>query len=112
MCSSDLAPLVLNQILSQPKLATSDRIINLSGGADSAMSLCQLTSWCDERFGQHQVVSKPENRPFDIPWMVLDSSKAHRIWKWRPKTTTAEILEEIALHAEKHPDWLEVSAPL
>jgi CDP-paratose 2-epimerase len=41
----DLAPLVLDQILSQRKLSTTERIINLSGGAESAMSLRQLTAW-------------------------------------------------------------------
>jgi len=58
----DLASLVLDQILSSRKFSAADRIINLSGGAESAMSLRQLTAWCDERFGCHEVVSKPENR--------------------------------------------------
>ncbi len=107
----DLAPLVLDQILSQRKLSTAERILNLSGGAESAMSLKQLTAWCDARFGRHEVISKPENRPFDTPWMVLDSSKASKLWNWQPATTLNQILEEIALHAEAHPDWLEISAP-
>jgi CDP-paratose 2-epimerase len=107
----DLAPLVLNQILSQRKLSTADRILNLSGGAESAMSLNQLTAWCDERFGRHEVTSKPENRPFDIPWMVLDASKAKTLWNWHPATPRIQILEEIARHAEQNPHWLEISAP-
>ena len=107
----DLSPLVLDQILSSRKLTTSDRILNLSGGAESAMSLRQLTAWSDARFGRHEVISKPENRPFDIPWMVLDSSKASKLWNWQPATTLNQILEEIALHAEENPDWLEISAP-
>jgi CDP-paratose 2-epimerase len=105
-----LAPLVLNQILSQRKLSTTDRVINLSGGAESAMSLRQLTAWSDERFGRHEVASKPENRPFDIPWMVLDPAKAKTLWNWHPATPRNQILEEIALHAEENPDWLEISA--
>jgi len=107
----DLSPLVLDQILSSKNLTATDRIINLSGGAESALSLRQLTAWCDERFGRHEVVSKPENRPFDIPWMVLDSTKAKKLWNWRPATTRVQILEEIARHAEAHPDWLELSTP-
>jgi CDP-paratose 2-epimerase len=109
---SDLSPLVLDQILSSRKLSTSDRIINLSGGFESAMSLRQLTAWCNEHFGCHKVVSKPENRPFDIPWMVLDSTKARTLWNWQPAKSRYQILEEIALHAEAHPNWLEISAPL
>jgi CDP-paratose 2-epimerase len=107
----DLARLVLDQILSQRKLSTAERILNLSGGAESAMSLNQLTAWCDERFGRHEVTSKPENRPFDIPWMVLDPAKAKTLWNWHPATPRIQILEEIARHAEQNPHWLEISAP-
>jgi CDP-paratose 2-epimerase len=103
--------LVLDQILSQRKLSTAERILNLSGGAESAMSLNQLTAWCDERFGRHEVISNPENRPFDIPWMVLDASKAKTLWNWHPATPRIQILEEIARHAEQNPHWLEISAP-
>ena len=107
----DLSPLVLNQIISSQKLPAADRIINLSGGAESAMSLRQLTAWCDARFGRHEVVSKPENRPFDIPWMVLDSAKAKALWNWHLATSRNQILEEIARHAEANPDWLDISTP-
>ena len=108
---ADLAPLVLNQASASHPLSPTDRILNLSGGVSSAMSLRQLTAWCDDRFGRHGVAAKPGNRPFDIPWMVLDSSKAKTLWNWQPATPRNEILEEIACHAEKHPDWLEISAP-
>jgi pyruvate/2-oxoacid:ferredoxin oxidoreductase alpha subunit len=42
----------------------------------------------------------------------LDPSKAGQIWSWYPTTPVSEILEEIAGHAEKNPDWLNISAPL
>jgi len=109
---ADLAPLLLSQLDSQAPLSTENRVLNISGGAESAMSLRQLTAWCDDRFGAHPVVSKPENRPFDIPWMVLDSTKAGEIWRWKPTLSVTAILEEIAIHAEANPNWLEVSAPL
>jgi len=108
----DLAPLLLKQMGHSEKMSSSDRIINCSGGIESAMSLRQLTAWCDSRFGAHPVATKPEKRPFDIPWIVLDSSKAHEKWNWAPTTLVNQILEEIAAHAEKNPAWLEVSAPL
>lgn len=107
----DLAVLVLDQIQSARNLAPADRIINLSGGAESAMSLRQLNAWCEERFGRHDVVSKPERRPFDIPWIVLDSTKAKTLWNWRPAISRTQILEEIAQHAEAHLDWLDISSP-
>lgn len=107
----DLLPALMQQ-LSAPKLAAIDRIANFSGGATSAMSLRQLSDWCAANLGAHTVGINPTPRPFDIPWLVLDSSKASRLWKWRPATGTTDILSEIAAHARAHPDWLDVSAPL
>jgi CDP-paratose 2-epimerase len=107
----DLVPLFIGQFAA-PKIAAEDRVANVSGGAGSAMSLRQLTAWCDERFGPHAVASDDVARAFDIPWMVLDSSKAEKTWKWKPRTQVEAILEEIAVHAGAHPNWLDLSAPL
>lgn len=106
----DLLP-VLEKQFAAPRLAAADRIANFSGGAASAMSLRQLSDWCAGRLGPHAVVQDGTPRPFDIPWIVLDHAKATRIWGWQPTTPTAAILEEIAAHAEQHPDWLELSSP-
>ena len=108
---NDLIPLLAAQ-LAAPKVGAPDRIVNVGGGVESAMSLRQLTDWCDQRFGTQPVAADPAPRPFDIPWIVLDASKAARVWGWRPKTPLLAILEEISAHAGTHPDWLEVSAPL
>ena len=108
---ADLAPLLRSQLDSQSSLSSENRVLNISGGAESAMSLRQLTAWCDDRFCPHPVVSKPENRPFDIPWMVLDSSKARSLWSWQPTLGVSAILEEIASHAEANSSWLEISQP-
>jgi len=75
------------------------------------MSLRQLTAWCDEKFGTHTVAADPQPRPFDIPWMVLDATHAFQVWGWRPQTPIASVLEEIAAHAQQHPEWLDLSAP-
>jgi len=107
----DLVP-TLEKQFAAPKLAATDRIANFSGGAASAMSLRQLSDWCIAKFGPHSVAADPAPRPFDLPWLVLDSAKADRVWDWRPATPSAAILDEIAAHAEKHPAWLELSAPL
>ncbi len=106
----DLLP-ALEKQLAAPKLPFGDRLANFSGGAASALSLRQLSDWCEQRFGPHEVVRDGTARPFDIPWIVLDSAKAARIWRWQPVTPTATVLEEIARHAEQHPDWLQLSAP-
>lgn len=107
----DLLPVLIRQ-LAAPAVSTGDRIANFSGGTASAMSLKQLSNWCTTHLGPHAVAADPDPRRFDIPWLVLDSGKARRLWQWEPVTPLAAILEEIAEHARAHPEWLEVSAPL
>lgn len=107
---SDLLP-VLEKQFAAPRLPVTDRCANFSGGAASAMSLRQLSDWCAARFGPHTVVQDGTARPFDIPWIVLDHTKATSLWGWRPATPTTTILAEIAAHAEAHPGWLELSSP-
>lgn len=114
----DLVPLLVKQFAATSAPATpaapglSPRVCNVAGGATQAMSLRQLTAWCDQRFGAHPVASDPQPRPFDIAWMVLDAGFAERAWGWRPQTPVATVLEEIAAHAEANPGWLDLSAPL
>jgi CDP-paratose 2-epimerase len=102
---------VLEKQFAAPQVAVADRLANFSGGAASATSLRQLSDWCAARFGPHPVLEDGTPRPFDIPWIVLDHAKATTIWGWKPTTPTPQIFEEIAQHAEKHPGWLELSAP-
>jgi CDP-paratose 2-epimerase len=103
----DLAELVAKQLLGSSQ-GTS--VLNVSGGMASHMSLAQLTTWCAARFGPHTVASDTAPRRFDVPWLVLDSSRAQTEWNWRPTRTRESILTEIADHAEQHPEWLEVSS--
>lgn len=104
----DLVPLLEDQMKSPGSRKAP--LQNVAGGAEQAISLRQLSEWCHDRFGAHQVASDPTPRPFDVPWLVLSSARARDQWGWRPQTPVARILEEIAQHAEAHPDWLEVSA--
>jgi len=107
----DLLPL-LEQQFAAPATAAADRIVNLSGGTASALSLRQLSDWCAAHGGAHTVAADGAPRPFDLPWVVLDHAKATRLWGWRPQTPVAAILDEIAAHARAHPEWLDLSAPL
>jgi CDP-paratose 2-epimerase len=102
----DLASLVAMQITHPEK---SGSVLNVSGGMESSISLAQLNEWCSRRFGPRPIHSDPDNRPYDVPWLVLDSSRAQSQWGWRPKITLEEILAEIAHHAEQHPEWLNLS---
>lgn len=85
------------------------RIFNIGGGINNSMSLAELSAWCFNQFGPHVIEKENSMRQFDIPWLILDSSLAYRIWNWYPQTPLDQILDEIALHARHHPNWLEIS---
>lgn len=85
------------------------RLVNIGGGNSQAMSLAELSAWCANRFGSHSIASEPVMRRFDIPWLIMDCNLADQIWDWRPQTSLNQILDEIACHAQQHPNWLEIS---
>ena len=107
---ADLVPLLDKQMAAGMD-GTGARVRNVSGGAASARSLKQASEWCADRFGPHTVASRPETRPYDLPWVVLDASRAAEQWAWTPRASVEEIFEEIAAHAERHPGWLDLSRP-
>jgi CDP-paratose 2-epimerase len=88
------------------------RLYTAGGGPASARSLAQLTAWCNQRFRANQPVPDPRPRPFDVPWVVMDSGDAEADFGWHTSIELPAILEEIAAHAESHPDWLETSGAL
>jgi CDP-paratose 2-epimerase len=105
----DLAALLALQLQagddrSKPRLA------NVSGGAGSAISLHQLSSWCSERWGPNRVSTNPAPRPYDLPWVVLDHALASSGWDWVPQIGTSTILSEIAAFAEENANWIALSA--
>lgn len=103
----DLAALLDAQM--RTERASGQRIYTAGGGPGNAMSLAELTSWCDARFGAHAPQSDPRPRTYDIPWMVMDNSDAERDFGWRAEIPIESILDQIASHAEGNPDWLERS---
>lgn len=105
----DLVPLLAKQF-AEPLITSKPRIINLSGGQSNSMSLRQLSAWCEEKLGPNKVVHTDTERPFDMPWMVLDPTKARKIWDWHPQTSIDEVLNEIAVFAKTQDSWCEVSA--
>lgn len=104
----DLLPLIYKQ-WAEPTDTPKPRVVNVAGGKDNQMSLAQLSRWCEARFGPFTVECDPSPRPFDVPWMVLDSSLARDTWNWKATTKLETILEEIACHAEGNASWLEIS---
>jgi CDP-paratose 2-epimerase len=104
----DLAALVMRQITNTGPVKPGG-IFHVAGGSANSMSLAQLTAWCDRRFGRHPAVANTATRPFDVPWVVLDSTKARQAFDWQPGMTLPQILDEIAAHVETHPDWLNMT---
>ena len=72
------------------------RICNFGGGVGNSCSLRQLSEWCEKRFGPRKVESDPKPRPYDLPWVVMDSSRAEKMWGWKVATPMDKILDEIA----------------
>jgi CDP-paratose 2-epimerase len=75
------------------------------------MSLAQLTQWCAERYGPHHIDSETQSRAFDVPWLVMNNRSAREQFNWTPRRSLISILDEIAEHAGRNPDWLELSSP-
>ncbi len=104
----DLVALLLKQM--QEPNRDAPKIINLGGGVENSISLKQLTSWCEKRYGPNEVTACQEERPMDAPWIVMDSSLGQDAWNWNPETRIETILDEVAIHAEKNPKWLDLSS--
>ena len=99
----DLAALIAIQMQRTPP---EDAVYNVGGGPDNTMSLAQLTDWCNQRFGHHEPSPDLRPRPYDAPWIVMDSRRALADFGWSPRRTLHSILEEIAGHIGDHPGWL------
>ena len=102
----DLAALMALQMRHPEKAG---RVLNVGGGPANSLSLAQLSDWCASRFGRVEIKSDPVPRRYDVPWLVLDPARAAAEWNWRPATKLEGILDEIAGHAEQHPEWLDLS---
>jgi CDP-paratose 2-epimerase len=103
----DLAELLKRQMGSER--SDGRRVYTVGGGMENAMSLAELTAWCDDRFGAHAPVADLRPRTYDIPWIVMDNHEAETDFGWRPEIPMQSLLSQIACHAERNPDWLERS---
>jgi CDP-paratose 2-epimerase len=103
----DLAGLLLLQMRSARP--DGQRIYTAGGGPSNTMSLAQLTEWCDSRFAPHAPSPDLRPRQYDAPWIVMDNSDVHRDFGWSPSLPLTAVLDEIAAHALRNPDWLELS---
>ena len=88
------------------------RIVNVGGGLARSVSLANLSRWCTEKIGFHEIEEEDRPRTYDIPWLVMDCGLAEKEFGWKPKISLNMILHEILEHAEKQPDWLFLSGSL
>ncbi len=105
----DLADLIRIQFDRTPP---PDATFHAGGGAGNAMSLAQLTAWCNRKFGVHVPQADHRPRPFDIPWLVMDSRAAQAEFGWTIRRSLASILDEIADHVMANPEWLKKTGAL
>ena len=63
------------------------------------MSLAQSDRRCDAQFGAHAPTPDSSERPFDLPWIVMDSARVRQRFGWRSQRPLVSILDEIAGHA-------------
>ena len=105
----DLADLVERQMRAG---SDASGIWNVGGGPERAMSLAGLSAWCAGRFGSRLVSSDPTPRRWDVPWIVMDSARASSRFGWSPAYPLRRILDDIADHHHRHPDWLSITQPL
>jgi len=107
--SEDLADLIERQIRSG---TGASGIWNAGGGRTNAMSLAQLSSWCADRFGDRAVKADPTPRRWDVPWLVMDSTRAGAQFGWTCRYPLMRVLDDIADHHRRYPDWLSLTDPL
>ena len=74
---ADLVPLLAQQMRGPSE--GRPRVVNVSGGRRSAMSLLQLSRWCRERLGEHPVVARRRGaavrRPLARPRLVPGAAR-------------------------------------
>jgi CDP-paratose 2-epimerase len=103
--AQDVADLVYRQVQS-PNRST-QRVFNIGGGRSGAVSLLELTRFCERFMGKSMKVTKSsKNRPFDIPYFVTDTQHAREVWNWKPSATAEQIIENLCHWASQNADWV------
>ena len=74
-----------------------------------AWEIVGLDNFGVAHFGGINLTPDKTTRPFDVPWLVLDSSLAEQSWGWKPQTPLESVWNEIAEHAEQKPQWLDLT---
>jgi hypothetical protein len=64
------------------------RLGNVGGGLENSTSLAELSVWA-QGFGHQAIEADPSERPFDVPWVIMDSQSpenagsGRRLDRWK-----------------------------
>ena len=94
----DLGNLIKKQISFIHKKKLKSFIFNVSGGISSSFSLKELSIWCEKNIIPKKIGYKKKTRLFDLKWIVLDSTKAKKIFKWKIKFSKYNIFQDVNLN--------------
>lgn len=94
----DLFDLVCRQF-DRPEL-WDGRVYNAGGGRECSVSLCELTTICQEVTGKRlEIAAVPETSPVDLRIYLTDNRKVEQDFGWRPMTSPYRLVSDIH-------DWL------
>jgi len=76
--------------------AQSGEVFNVGGGRECSTSLLELTALCQEATGNTvEIGAVPDTTPVDIPLYISDNSRVSKVYDWRPKKTSKDIVTDI-----------------
>jgi CDP-paratose 2-epimerase len=91
---ADLAALIDDQLVRPDRWAGA--IVNVGGGAQGSLSLCETTALCEEITGNRlTVTADPETRAGDVRIYISDCAALSRFGDWAPRHAPSRILEDI-----------------
>lgn len=97
---SDLFELIKIQLSQIEKLK--GEVFSIGGGIHGATSLLEYTGHCSEITGRKlDIPGNPDTAAVDLPWIIMDSSKAEKTLSWSPKINARDIAADIV-------DWLKI----
>jgi len=90
----DLVDLVERQLLDPG--AWDGRTVNVGGGREYSLSLCETTEICRALTGTEVPIEPvPETRQGDVPIYLSDCGRLFELDEWRPRRSASQVLTDI-----------------
>jgi CDP-paratose 2-epimerase len=82
-------------------------VFAIGGGREGSTSLVEYTKYCEELTERDlKITGNPTTADVDLPWVIMDSSKAKTELNWRPLMTPKMIAKDIVDWFRENPDEL------